>query len=103
MNRPILIQVAMEVECQKILESISNIEEHNLNNYKVYTGLFNSYEIVILLSKVGLINTSSSLTMAIDKYHPKLVINIGISGSTSPNIHIKDIVVGTTILNINSY
>ena len=29
MNRPILIQVAMEVECQKILESISNIEEHN--------------------------------------------------------------------------
>ncbi len=103
MNRPILIQVAMEVECQKILESISNIEEHNLNNYKVYTGLFNSYEIVILLSKVGLINTSSSLTMAIDKYPPKLVINIGISGSTSPNIHIKDIVVGTSILNINSY
>ena len=41
--------------------------------------------------------------MAIDKYHPKLVINIGISGSTSPNIHIKDIVVGTSILNINSY
>lgn len=103
MRQPILIQVAMEVECQKILEKISNLEEHNLNNYKVYTGLFNSYEIVVLLSKVGLINTSASLTMTIEKYHPKVIINIGISGSTSPNIHVKDIVVGTSILNINSY
>ena len=64
-KKPILIQFAMEVESQELLKKIDNLEELEINNYKFYKGNINNYPIVISLSKVGLIHTSSSLTIAI--------------------------------------
>ena len=58
---------------------------------------------MLLLSNVGLIQTSASLMLAINEYNPIAIINMGIAGSVSPKLHIKDIVIGTECLNINSY
>ena len=99
----ILIQTAMEVECNIILKKLNNIKETNILGYTFYEGELYNHKIIISLSKVGLINTSSSLTIAIEKYQPSLILNIGISGSTSKNIHKKDIVIAESIININSY
>ena len=103
MERPILIQVAMKVECEKLLKKIENIKEKEIKGYKFYEGTINNYKIVLLLSNVGLIQTSASLMLAINEYNPIAIINMGIAGSTSPNLHIKDIIIGTECLNINSY
>ena len=103
MERPILIQVAMKVECEKLLKKIENIKEKSIKGYKFYEGTINNYKIVLLLSNVGLIQTSASLMLAINEYNPIAIINMGIAGSTSPNLHIKDIIIGTECLNINSY
>lgn len=104
MNKnPILVVVAMEVEAKVLLEQITNIEEKTKYGYKFYEGLINNERIVILLSGVGVINTSSSLTIAITEYNPRLIINYGIAGAMSKNIHTKDIIVGTQVANINSY
>ena len=104
MNKgPILVVVAMEVEAKVLLEQITNIEEKTKYGYKFYEGLINNERIVILLSGVGVINASSSLTIAIAEYKPRLIINYGIAGAMSKNIHTKDIIVGTEVANINSY
>lgn len=103
MKQPILIQVAMEVECRELLKQINNIKEIEIDGYKYYEGEFNNYPIVISLSKVGLINSSSSLTIAKYTYNPSLIINIGIAGSNAKDLHVKDIVIGESCLNINSY
>ena len=103
MERPILIQVAMKVECEELLKKIENIKEKEIKGYKFYEGIINNYNIVLLLSNVGLIQTSASLMLAINEYNPIAIINMGIAGSTSPNLHIKDIIIGTECLNINSY
>lgn len=104
MNKnPILVVVAMEVEAKVLLEQITNIEEKTKYGYKFYEGLINNERIVILLSGVGVINASSSLTIAITEYNPRLIINYGIAGAMSKNIHTKDIIVGTQVANINSY
>ena len=102
-NNPILVVVAMEVEAKVLLEQITNIEEKTKYGYKFYEGLINNERIIILLSGVGVINASSSLTIAITEYNPRLIINYGIAGAMSKNIHTKDIIVGTTVANINSY
>lgn len=102
-NKPILIQVAMEIECQEILKQLNNLKELEINNYKFYKGEFNNYPIIISLSKVGLIQASSSLTIAIKEFNPKIIINTGIAGATSKEIHIKDIVIAESCININSY
>lgn len=102
-KKPILIQVAMEVEAQVLLNKINNLEEFEIKGYKYYKGLFHDYPIVISLSKVGLINASTSLTIAVNEFNPKAIINMGIAGATSKNIHTKDIVIGESCININSY
>lgn len=102
-EKPILIQVAMEIECQEILKNINNLEEQEINNYKFYKGTINEYPIIISLSKVGLIHTSSSLTIAIKEFNPKIIINTGIAGATDENLQVGDIVIGKKIININSY
>lgn len=99
----ILIQTAMEVESNIILKKIKNIKETNILGYTFYEGELYNQKIIISISKVGLIHASSSLTIAIEKYKPNLILNIGISGSTSKNIHKKDIIIAESIININSY
>lgn len=103
MERPILIQVAMKIECEELLKKIENIKEKEIKGYKFYEGIINNYNVVLLLSNVGLIQTSASLMLAINEYNPIAIINMGIAGSVSPKLHIKDIVIGTECLNINSY
>ena len=102
-KQPILLQVAMEVECQEILKHLTNLEEVEINNYKFYKGTLNNYPIIISLSKVGLIHASSSLTIALKEFNPKLIINTGIAGATDKNVHLGDIIIGESCININSY
>ena len=99
----ILIQTAMEVECKEIINNMSNITTTIIQGYKYYEGTFQGRKIVISLSKVGLIHASSSLTLAIEKYKPNIILNIGIAGATSEILHTKDIVIADSIININSY
>ena len=99
----ILIQTAMEVECKEIINNMSNITTTIIQGYKYYEGTFQGRKVVISLSKVGLIHSSSSLTLAIEKYKPNIILNIGIAGATSPILHTKDIVIADSIININSY
>lgn len=103
MKKPILLQAAMEVECQEILSKITNLTKINLNNYTYYSGKINDYPIIISLSKVGIINASSSLTIAIKEFNPSVIINTGIAGATSKDIHVGDIIIGQDCININSY
>lgn len=104
MNKnPILIQVAMAIECQEILKNVDNLETITINNYQFYKGTIKNYPIIISLSKVGIIHSSSSLTIAIKEFNPKIIINTGIAGATSPNMHIGDIIIGSSCININSY
>lgn len=103
MERSILLQVAMEIECQEILKQLQSVEEININNYTYYKGTINKYPIIISLSKVGLINASASLMLAIKEFNPSIIINTGIAGATDKKLHIGDIVLGLECLNINSY
>ncbi len=103
MKRPILIQVAMKIEGEELLKKIENIKEKSLKGYTIYEGIIENYKIVLLISNVGLIQTSASLMLAINEYNPIAIINIGIAGATSKKLHIKDIIIGTECLNINSY
>ena len=102
-KKPILIQTAMEVECQEILKKLDDLKEVEIQGYQFYEGRIEDYPIVVSLSKVGLIHTSSSLTLAINRYQPIAIINVGIAGATSKELHIKDIVIGESCVNMNSY
>lgn len=93
----------MKVECQEILKRLENKKEIEIQDYQFYEGTIDNYPVVISLSKVGLIHTAASLSLAIHHYHPNSIINLGIAGATSKELHTKDIIIGESCININSY
>lgn len=103
MNKPILIHAAMEVECNYLISKLENKKETEELGFHFYEGILNNKQVVILLSGVGIINTASAITVAIQKYHPDIILNLGTAGSYNQNIHKKDIIIATSCININSY
>ena len=98
--KPILIAGAMSSEISYILEKMENIKESKLANYKFYEGTVNDYPVCLIKTEVGLINASSSVTLAIEKCNPCLILNEGTAGGITPEHHKKDIVIGEEIFNI---
>ena len=99
----ILVVVAMEVEAKILIDKFDNYEIKNKMGFTFYEGVINNKNIILLLSGVGVINASSGLSVAIMEYNPSIVINYGIGGAMSKDIHTKDIVIGNSVSNINSY
>lgn len=99
----ILVSVAMEVEIKVLLEKLNSYTTKEIMGFKFYETIINRNKVILMLSKVGLINVSSAITLAIFEYKPNKVINYGIAGVMSKDIHTKDIIIGTTVVNVNSY
>ena len=102
-NRPILVVCAMKVEAKALLEKLENLQENKKYGYSFYEGNIDGQYVVMLICGVGVINASSGLMVGIMEYNPKYVINYGIAGAMSRDIHTKDIIVGKNVVNINSY
>ena len=103
MKRPILLVFAMEVEGMWLIDRLDNKNKEVICGYKFYSGKLFDYPVVVAISGVGVSLASGCVSLGIYKYRPVYVINYGISGSTSRDIHVNDIVVGEKIININSY
>ena len=102
-NNTILVVVAMKVEADVLLNKLNNYKEREISGIKFFETNINNKKIIILLSGVGLINVSNAITIGILEYQPTIIINYGIGGAMSKNIHTKDIIIATSISNINSY
>lgn len=99
----LLVVVAMEVEAKVLLEKMENLEIKSKMGFTFYEGNINDKKIVIMLSGVGVINVSSGLMVAMMEYNISFIVNYGIAGAMSKDIHTKDIIIGTNVCNINSY
>lgn len=102
-NRPILVVCAMMVEANVLLDKLDNVSCNKKFGYSFYEGYLDNKYIVMLVCGVGVINASSGLMVGIMEYNPIYVINYGIAGAMSREIHTKDIIIGSGVVNINSY
>ena len=99
----ILISCAMEREAQEIICKLNNVKEKNVYGFKFYFGSISNKEIIVGISGIGLISTSSMISIAIINYDISMIINYGLAGGYGKNIHKNDIVIGEECININSY
>ncbi len=98
-----LVIAAMEdVELNYIKKQLENLKKIEDKICTFYEGIIKGENIVLCESNVGLINTAMSLTHAIEKYKPKVIINEGIAGGCEETIHKKEIIIGTQAINITS-
>ena len=102
-ERPILIQGAMQVEIDVLIENFTKIEKVILNGYEFYKGKIKDVSVVISKTKVGIVNSSVATILGINAFNPKCVINQGVAGGHDINVHKGDIVIGEFASNMNSY
>ena len=103
MKRILIISAMADVELNYLIEKLENkkIEKTNICNF--YTGKIYENDIILCDAKVGLINTASSITLAIERYNPDYIINQGCAGACAKNIHKSDIVIGEQCINTTSF
>jgi adenosylhomocysteine nucleosidase len=102
-KKPILIIGAMNTEINYLVSKIENCKIVEKNSYKFYEGTIKNYPVVLAKTNIGLVNASSCITLAIEKYNPLCIINEGTAGGITESRHKKDIIIGTEVFNINSY
>ena len=103
MKKILIISAMEDVELTYLIEKLENKRVEETHICKFYLGNLFQNDIIIGQAKVGLINTASSITLAIEKYHPDYIINQGCAGACAKNIHKSDIVIGEQCINITSF
>ena len=102
----IVIICAMSEERDAFISLMDNIKTVNIEkiNYhgmafdsKCYKGLLGGKEVVIVHSGVGKVYAAIVTTLAIKKFKPELVVNVGCAGSLDKNIHVGDVVVASRV------
>lgn len=57
-NKPIIIQGAMEMEVDELFKFMNVEKEENVNGCKFYIGQVNEYPVIISKTEIGIINAS---------------------------------------------
>lgn len=102
-QKPILVQGAMEDEIAFIKEKMNKIEEMKLYGYTFYKGEIEDYPVVLSKTGVGLMNVTAASVIAIIKFSPCIIINQGVAGGITKDVHKGDFVIGESCININSF
>ena len=100
--KPILIVGALKSETDYIIEKMENCKKSQLSKYQFYEGTINDYPVCLIKTEVGIVNAASSVTLAIEKCNPIVVLNEGTAGGITPKHHKKDIIIGEEVFNISA-
>lgn len=101
--KPIIIQGAMEVEIQHYLDCLAPVTTEVVGHYRYHHCHIDGYPVVISQTNIGVANSAAATALAIEKYNPSLIVNQGVAGAHSPDLHVGDVVVGTGVRGINAF
>lgn len=84
---------ALGIEVDEIVNLMERKETTTIAKITYYKGDICGKEVVCCECGVGKVNAAMSTQIMIDTYHPDVIVNSGIAGSLSGDIHIGDIVI----------
>lgn len=84
---PILIQGAMDVEVETLVAALKDKQELTVGAWTYWQGTLSGYPVVVSRTEVGLANAAAATTLAMERFHPRLVINQGTAGGHDPALH----------------
>ncbi len=99
----ILVSGAMDSEVLDLMEALDDPQKLEIAGYTLVVGTINERTVGVLKTEIGMVNASVSIAVAIERFKPDLLINLGTAGAHNPQLHVGDIVVVTSTQNINNY
>ena len=95
----ILVQGAEALEIRDILPALGpEVEVVRLGPCVFHVGNIGGHRVAVTYTGQALINCTTSTVLAIEAFHPRLIINQGTSGAQAPGLHLHDIIVGRRCL-----
>ncbi len=93
-SRPVLIEGAMSVETEWMIEALAHPREERIGGWRFVSGDYQGTPVVVAVTSVGMSNAAAVTALGIERFHPVAVINQGTAGGHNPVLHVRDIVVG---------
>lgn len=100
---PIIIEGAMDVETQVMMDSLENPEHIKLGGWHYVKGTLNGYPVVVCRTQVGMVNAAASTALAIEYFKPAAIINQGTAGGHDLDVHKMDIILGKQSVNMGAF
>ncbi len=99
----IMIMGAMkDVELNLILDNLTDVKIHEEVCCTFYEGRLFDKNVVVCHSNIGSVHAAVATFAGIKKYRPTAIIGIGVAGAHREDIHREELVIATSVINLNS-
>ncbi len=89
---------AMEEEVAELKKEMSHIMDYHKSSMTFYEGELLEHDVVVVVSGIGKVNAAVCTQILIDKFNVDKVINVGIAGGLSHDVHPCDMVIATKLV-----
>jgi adenosylhomocysteine nucleosidase len=93
----------MDIEVRTLVAALASAREEHVQGWTFWTGTIAGYPVVISKTLKGTANAAAATALATERFHPRAFINQGTAGGHDPALHVADIVIGATAVNIGSF
>lgn len=101
--KPIVVMGAMRVEVEEMMQAMSKPKFKEIAGHYCAFGKIDGYPVVIMETRVGMVNASSATTIAMEKFNPLCVLTTGTSGAQRDDLKVGDIVLCEKFCYYNYY
>ena len=89
---------ALDIELERLIGAMREPAHREISGVPFTCGKLLGTDVVIARAGVGKVNAAvCAQTMALI-YEPELILNSGVSGALSPELHVGDVVIGTDVV-----
>jgi len=102
-RRPIVVQGAMPAETDRFVARLSRVTTERAGGWTFWRGEVDGYPVIVSRTLKGMENAGAATAIAVERFHPVAIINQGTSGGHDPALHLYDIVLGASAINIGAF
>lgn len=89
--------MAMQKEYDLLVNELQDITSIQEKGFHAVEGLLGSHRVILALSGIGKVCAAVCTSELIRRYRPDYLLNVGVSGGLSRNLHVGDAVVATEV------
>jgi adenosylhomocysteine nucleosidase len=93
----------MPSETDALVARLGNVMVERAGGWTFWRGEVDGYPVIVSRTLKGMENAGAATAIAVERFHPAAIINQGTSGGHDPALHLYDIVLGATAVNIGSF
>lgn len=91
----VLVQGAEKLEVEELIKKLGpEATKTTIGPFSFWLGRIGDHRVAVALTGQAVINCTAATVIAIDEFHPKLIVFQGTSGGQVPYLNLHDIIVG---------